>query len=248
MPVLLRRFRDEAQAWRVNIGRPIRRSPGQLVQQAHLEQAVNLALRQPSCDAILIMFDGDTDCPAELGPRVHRWATVAAGDVPCEVVLPHREYEAWFLAAIESLRGARGVRADATPHPDPEAPRGAKEQLETRMDSRQELPGDNTSVSVQRAVLHGCRPCSMPILPQTDEIFRRLVVRNGTGCRPLATSLRERELLRWASGTQSSLSSVSPTRPLHFARVAAKSCSMWTPCGRHRRNVAAGSFRLITDS
>ena len=135
VPVLLRRFRDEAQAWRVNIGRPIRRSRGQLVQQAHLEQAVNLALRQPSCDAILIMFDGDTDCPAELGPRVHRGATVAAGDVPCEVVLPHREYEAWFLAAIESLRGARGVRADATPHPDPEAPRGAKEQLETRMDA-----------------------------------------------------------------------------------------------------------------
>lgn len=133
VPVLLRRFIEEAQAWRVNIGRPIRRSRGQLVQQAQLEQAVNLALRQRGCDAILIMFDGDTDCPAELGPRVHRWATVAAGDVPCEVVLPHREYEAWFLAAIESLRGARGLRSDAPPHPDPEAPRGAKEQLEARM-------------------------------------------------------------------------------------------------------------------
>ena len=135
VPVLLRRFIDEARAWRVNIGRPIRRPRGQLVQQAQLEQAVNLALRQPGCEAILIMFDGDTDCPAELGPKVHQWATVAAGDVPCEVVLPHREYEAWFLAAIESLRGARGVRSDATPHPDPESPRGAKKQLEARMDA-----------------------------------------------------------------------------------------------------------------
>ena len=133
VPVLLRRFRDEAQAWQVDIGSPIRRSRGQLVQQAQLEQAVNLARRQPGCDAILIMFDGDTDCPAELGPRVQRWATVAAGEVPCEVVLPHREYEAWFLAAIESLRGARGMRLDAPLHPDPEAPRGAKEQLEARM-------------------------------------------------------------------------------------------------------------------
>lgn len=135
VPVLLRRFRDEAQAWQVNIGRPIRRPRGQLVQQTQLEQAVNLALRQPGCDAILIMFDGDTDCPAELGPKVHRWATVAAGDVPCEVVLPHREYEAWFLAAIESLRGVRDVKSDAQPHPNPEAPSGAKEQLEARLKS-----------------------------------------------------------------------------------------------------------------
>ena len=135
VPVLLRRFIAEAQAWRVGIGRPIRRSRGQLIQQAPLEQAVELALRQPGCDAILIMFDGDTDCPAELGPRVHGWATVAAGGVPCEVVLPHREYEAWFLAAIESLRGARGLRLDAPLHPDPEAPRGAKEQLDERMNA-----------------------------------------------------------------------------------------------------------------
>ena len=92
-----------------------------------------LALRQPGCAAVLIMFDGDGDCPAELAPRVHRWAKEAAGGVPCEVVLPHREYEAWFLAAIESLRGNRGIKSDAPPHPDPEAPRGAKAALEARM-------------------------------------------------------------------------------------------------------------------
>ena len=133
VPVLLRRFVNEAQAWQVQIGTPIRRSRSQLVQQPSLEQAVMLALRQPSCGAVLIMFDGDRDCPAELAPRVHRWAIAAAGGVPCEVVLPHREYEAWFLAAIESLRGRRGIRPDAPPHPDPEAPRGAKEALEARM-------------------------------------------------------------------------------------------------------------------
>ena len=132
-PVLLRRFVEEAQVWQVNIGRPIRRARSQLIQQTQLEQAVSLALRQPSCDAVLIMFDGDRDCPAELGPRVHQWAATAAGSVPCEVVLPHREYEAWFLAAIESLRGSRGVRSDAALHPDPETPRGAKQALEARM-------------------------------------------------------------------------------------------------------------------
>ena len=133
VPVLLRRFVEEAQAWRVEISKPIRRSRGQLVQQIQLEQAVRLALLQPGCDAVLIMFDGDRDCPAKLGPKVHQWATAAAGSVPCEVVLPHREYEAWFLAAIESLREVRDARSDAGPHPDPEAPRGAKEQLGKRM-------------------------------------------------------------------------------------------------------------------
>ena len=133
LPVLLRRLAEDAQAWQVGVGRPIRRPRSQLVQQAQLEQAVSLALRQPSCDAVLIMFDGDRDCPAELGPKVHLWARAAAGSVPCEVVLPHREYEAWFLAAIESLRGVHGVRSDAPLHPDPEAPRGAKEALEARM-------------------------------------------------------------------------------------------------------------------
>ena len=98
-----------------------------------VSQAVRLALLQPDCGAVLILFDGDDDCPADLGPTVQAWAAAVAADTPCRVVLAHREYEAWFLAAIESLRGRRGVRNDAEPHPDPERPRGAKEQLEARM-------------------------------------------------------------------------------------------------------------------
>ncbi len=132
-PVLLRRLVEEAQVWSVGIGRPIRRSRYQLVQKAEVELAVRLALLQPDCAAILILFDGDRDCPAELGPAVQAWAAAVADDVPCGVVIAHREYEAWFLAAIESLRGQRSVRDDAEPHPDPEDPRGAKEQLEARM-------------------------------------------------------------------------------------------------------------------
>ena len=134
VPVLLRRLVAEAQAWRIVIAPPIRRPRNQLVQQRGLDIAVNLALHR-RCDAILIMFDGDDDCPAELGPIVHGWATAAARGVPCEIVLPHREYESWFLASVESLRGVRGVRVDAPLHPDPEAPRGAKENLEARMNS-----------------------------------------------------------------------------------------------------------------
>ncbi len=135
-PVLLRRLIGEAQAWEVGVNRPIRRNRSQLVQRAELERTVRLARLQPNCSGILILFDGDDDCPAELGSRVQQWAATVSRGVPCEVVMPHREYEAWFLAAIESLRGLRGVKPDAQPHPNPEAPRGAKEQLEARMHTR----------------------------------------------------------------------------------------------------------------
>lgn len=132
-PLLLRRLVQEAEVRAVGIGKPIRRPRNRLVQEDGVTQAVRLALAQPDCGAVLVLFDGDSDCPADLGPTVQAWAAEAAGATPCRVVMAHKEYEAWFLAAIESLRGRRGVLIDAEPHPDPERPRGAKEQLEARM-------------------------------------------------------------------------------------------------------------------
>ena len=132
-PVLLRRLLAEAGKSTIGVGRPIRRRRHELVREFDVQKAVRLALSKQNCRAILILFDGDSDCPAELGPAVRAWATASASGIPCEVVLAHREYEAWFLAAIESIRGRRGILSDAESHPSPEEPRGAKEQLEARM-------------------------------------------------------------------------------------------------------------------
>ena len=87
-----------------------------------MRTAVRLALVQDDCRAILILFDGDDDCPKELAPTVESWARDEAGPVPCFVVVAHREYEAWFIASF---------------HPDPEAPRDAKGKLEDRMGAGQ---------------------------------------------------------------------------------------------------------------
>ena len=135
LPVLLRRLCHEASAWDVQIRTPIRRKRSELVSQSNLERTVKAACYEPDCDAILILFDSDKDCPAELGPMVHEWASAICGDLPCQVVMPHKEYETWFLAGIEPLRGRRGIRNDANPHPNPEAPRGAKAQLQAQMES-----------------------------------------------------------------------------------------------------------------
>lgn len=132
-PILLRRLLVEAGRSIVGVGHPIRRRRHELARESDLQKAVRLAILQQNCRAVLILFDGDSDCPATLGPQVREWALASAGNVPCEVVIAHREYEAWFLAAIESLRGHRDIRGDAESHPSPEGPRGAKEQLEARM-------------------------------------------------------------------------------------------------------------------
>lgn len=75
---------------------------------------MRLALLRPECDGIIVLFDGDDDCPAQLGPQVQAWGQSEAGGIPCAVVIAHREYEAWFLAAMEPA------------FPTPEAPRDAK--------------------------------------------------------------------------------------------------------------------------
>lgn len=48
VPVLLRRLRDEAGAFDLQIGVPIRHTRAQLVREATLRQAVELARRQSS--------------------------------------------------------------------------------------------------------------------------------------------------------------------------------------------------------
>ena len=45
------------------------------------------------------------------------------------------EFESWFLAGAESLRGRHGLANDLVPPQDPESIRGAKEWLSDRMES-----------------------------------------------------------------------------------------------------------------
>lgn len=132
-PVLLRRLVSEAQAQGIGVNRPIRQKQSQLLKPDSLKQAVRLARLQQGCAAILILFEAEDDCPKTLGPTLLTWARAEAGILPCAVALAHREYEAWFLASIESLRGRRGIRPDAAPFPNPEAIRDAKGALEERM-------------------------------------------------------------------------------------------------------------------
>jgi Domain of unknown function (DUF4276) len=98
--------------------------------QRALEKLIPM-LRRPA--GLFIMLDADDDCPAEVGPQLLKSATGVRSDVPFGVVFAKREFEAWFLAAAESVCGRCGLPANLEPPLDPEQIRDAKGWLRERM-------------------------------------------------------------------------------------------------------------------
>jgi hypothetical protein len=134
VPVLLRRLlHDHAQRFDLQIGQPIRRKEFEFRRPETVQNAVRLAKLQADCAGIILLFDGEDDCPAQLGAQVSTWAKQAAGSTPCEVAIAYREYETWFLASLESLRGHCRITLDACSPDDPESRRNAKGKLEEFM-------------------------------------------------------------------------------------------------------------------
>ncbi|MGA3171137.1 MAG: DUF4276 family protein [Chthoniobacteraceae bacterium] len=133
VPVLIRRLAQLMGVHQVDIGKPIRRPRSDFLDPHKLERAVELACLKPGCKAVFVIFDADDDCPREAAPPVlSRTEAVAAGRA-CSVVIPTREFEAWFLASLPTLKGHRGI-IDVTPlDRNPESIRGAKGELERRM-------------------------------------------------------------------------------------------------------------------
>jgi len=136
LPVLLRRL----CAWlspdaHINVSQPIRvRRDRFLNRDEEFRRYLLLAAAKSGNDGwILVLLDADDDCPAELGPQVLERARGIVPHCSVSVVLANREYEAWFLAAAESLHGQRGFVFEPPPNFEPERPRNAKGWLGERM-------------------------------------------------------------------------------------------------------------------
>ncbi len=130
IPIIVRRIADEMGHHDLVLPRPFRVKRNRIVRPGELERAVRFAdmkLRETTQGgALLVVLDADDDRPCELGPELLQRLEDAAGHVPSAVVLANQEKEAWFIAAMRSLRGYRGVPADAEPPEDAEGIRGAK--------------------------------------------------------------------------------------------------------------------------
>ena len=126
VPVLICRIVAEAAPDEtVGIARPIRVPRDRIIREGGIERYLNIAVRHGGPDAgVLVLLDANGDCPAELGRALLKRAREARPDKRIQVVLAKQEYEAWFLAASESV-----VSGAPDPPPDPEAIRGAKEWI-----------------------------------------------------------------------------------------------------------------------
>lgn len=134
VPILLRRIRDQMQAFNIQIARPFRVKRNKVILNGQLERAINHGINdRGNIGAILVLLDANDDCPAELGPQLIERCRQTT-NLPVAVVLANKEMEAWFLGGKESLRGVRGIRTDAVPPPNPEGIQGAKERLTQNME------------------------------------------------------------------------------------------------------------------
>lgn len=80
---------------------------------------------------VVVLYDSDDDVP-DRAEDATREALDAAG-ATAVVAVAVREYEAWLLAGVESLRSHPSVLEDAAFAGDPESPRDAKGRLRDLM-------------------------------------------------------------------------------------------------------------------
>ena len=137
VPILIRRIAQTIKSDVVpEVLTPLRVPANRLIKQGELERSVDLAARKIGGNGgIIVLIDCDWEgcCPAEDGPRLLERALSVRKDLPIAVVLAKNEFEAWFLAAAESLQGKRGLPWDLQPPEDPQNIRGAKEWLSNKM-------------------------------------------------------------------------------------------------------------------
>jgi len=135
VPILLRRLAVELRPEiALHVPRPIRLPRTKIKRDEELRRAIQLAkLGINGAGGIFLLLEAADDCRAKLGPALKQRASVVAGDVPVAVVIAKAEFEAWFLAAAESIAGKRGLSMDIVSPPDPESIQAAKGWLDRRM-------------------------------------------------------------------------------------------------------------------
>lgn len=135
LPVLVRRIASSIRpGLNIPIAPPWRVPRGRLLREGGLEQHVRASARQAGVGgAVLIVVDADDDCPKELVPIMRQRADSVGGiTCPISIVLAEREWESWFIASAEALRGHRGLKSDIQRPAIVEAIRDAKGWLSVR--------------------------------------------------------------------------------------------------------------------
>jgi hypothetical protein len=68
-------------------------------------KACELLRSKPQCERALLLRDEDDLCPKDRGPETAAWVKELQLPFPVAVVLPYREFEAWFLPCAHLMAG-----------------------------------------------------------------------------------------------------------------------------------------------
>ena len=166
--VLLMKLLNIAGHYSLPINKPIRRNRDEYLDKDKLRKSLEIGLLRPECKAILILFDADDACPKEIAPCIEKWANEFSGarSVPSVVIMANKEYEAWFLAAIETMSVSPRLRRPPQPFVEPENVRDAKGKFE-------EFLTDFYSARTDQAKFTAAM--DLKLVYQRSRSFRRLV-------------------------------------------------------------------------
>ncbi len=111
LPVLLRRLAELHGIFDIRIPAPIRVHRDQFIRrEEEFRRKLLLAAAKADGGTVLILLDADDDCPVDLAADLYRRALEVLDEAVVAVVVPQREYEAWFLAAAGSLAASAVFR------------------------------------------------------------------------------------------------------------------------------------------
>jgi len=133
-PILIRRVAYENELFSCP-SMKVRRIPKSLLLKAgELERALEALSRQLDGDSpILVLIDADDDCPVNLAAVLKERCQGSHPHLKTSIVIANREYEAWFLAAAQSLAGHSGLPTPLEPPLVAESISGAKEWISQLM-------------------------------------------------------------------------------------------------------------------
>jgi len=118
--------------------------------------------------ATLVIIDADDDCPKTLAKQLANRVRTKGTRNPVAIVVANREYEAWFLASLDTIKGQRNIAPDCVFLGDIEARRDAKGWISDQMPR-----GKNYRETVDQIAL--TQKIDIELAYQKSRSFKRLV-------------------------------------------------------------------------
>lgn len=85
------------------VATPVRLPKSKMQIESELQKMAAIArsnIRTGEEGLLLLILDADSDCPAELGPKLLRTLTGRFSDVKCYVAVVKREFESWIAGGV----------------------------------------------------------------------------------------------------------------------------------------------------